>query len=960
MVTFASAALYAGTPSLTAYGPRGLPVREVQCHREEIGGRTELRITQHQYDAIGHLSLSLDPRLAQAQPDDQTIAANFRWHRDLVGRTLRTESVDAGTRVVLPDAAGRSLLTVDATGTRHAFIHEGCTLPGRLLAVTEQALGQAQPRVVERYHWASLGQEEKNHNLSGHCVRHYGTSGLTELHSRGLGGVRLTQACRLILGEEVADWAGDNEQEWQARLDPQVYLTRRTSDATGAQLTQVDACGHLQRSAYDVAGQLQGTWLTLQGQAEQMIVGSLHYSAMGHKERETHGNGVVTDYRYDPYTQRLTGIRVRRPATARSRARMFQDLHYAYDPVGNVLSVRNDVEVVRFWRNQKVSAGNQFVYDSLYQLVQATGRELSACGVHAPESPAALVLSTVNDGTYCNYTRHYRYDSGGNLTQVQHVTAARHNHTTRVTVSDRSNRAVLAREGLLPEHVDALFDTAGRQRELLPGQALHWNARGELAQVRLVARESGNDDREWYRYGSDGVRSLKVCEHHTAGVKHLQRVVYLDGLELRNTFIGDRQSESLHIVRVGEGSGGPIRVLHWESSSPPGISNDQVRYSYHDLVGSTGLELDGQGNLISQEEYYPYGGTAVWIARSQLEAQYKTIRYSAKERDATGLYYYGRRYYQPWLGRWLSADPAGAVDGLNLFRMVRNNPVTLHDPDGMNAKEGYIYATFSSGDTANQIAGYNLTRFNQGKAMRPVIVRDDVAKAELQAVIQREIVEWKRIVDNYENALMSYMTRANRTLADIQAQDPEKFAEQQRFLKGLLDKRHLLSRVKIISNSSTGILSKLSPDQSKLYVMGHGFAGGDMIYDNVRGEGEGVSAGALAQRLSQEGLPQGYGDIRVLSCNSGDAVAPTSFDPPALERARYPSFGDIQLTLGMGWEALRPFAHSLSLALNERGFANTTVTGYQGSGMVSSLEPHGLQKAGNGEKRRRSELRRHF
>ncbi|HFD6782143.1 TPA: RHS repeat-associated core domain-containing protein, partial [Pseudomonas aeruginosa] len=62
---------------------------------------------------------------------------------------------------------------------------------------------------------------------------------------------------------------------------------------------------------------------------------------------------------------------------------------------------------------------------------------------------------------------------------------------------------------------------------------------------------------------------------------------------------------------------------------------------------------------------------------------YKTIRYSGKERDATGLYYYGYRYYQPWVGRWLSADPAGTVDGLNLFRMVANNPITFFDNNGL-------------------------------------------------------------------------------------------------------------------------------------------------------------------------------------------------------------------------------------------------------------------------------------
>ncbi|WP_235895395.1 RHS repeat-associated core domain-containing protein, partial [Yersinia rochesterensis] len=43
---------------------------------------------------------------------------------------------------------------------------------------------------------------------------------------------------------------------------------------------------------------------------------------------------------------------------------------------------------------------------------------------------------------------------------------------------------------------------------------------------------------------------------------------------------------------------------------------------------------------------------------------------------------YGFRYYLPWLGRWLSSDPAGTVDGLNLYRMVRNNPISYHDKNG--------------------------------------------------------------------------------------------------------------------------------------------------------------------------------------------------------------------------------------------------------------------------------------
>ncbi|EGH48505.1 insecticidal toxin complex protein, partial [Pseudomonas syringae pv. pisi str. 1704B] len=94
-----------------------------------------------------------------------------------------------------------------------------------------------------------------------------------------------------------------------------------------------------------------------------------------------------------------------------------------------------------------------------------------------------------------------------------------------------------------------------------------------------------------------------------------------------------------------------VRVLHWQAGQPEGLENDQVRYSFADHLGSGALELDKNAHIISQESYYPFGGTSWWAGRSTVEASYKTIRYSGKERDATGLYYYGLRYYAPWLQR---------------------------------------------------------------------------------------------------------------------------------------------------------------------------------------------------------------------------------------------------------------------------------------------------------------------
>ena len=107
--------------------------------------------------------------------------------------------------------------------------------------------------------------------------------------------------------------------------------------------------------------------------------------------------------------------------------------------------------------------------------------------------------------------------------------------------------------------------------------------------------------------------------------------------------------------------------------------------------------MDESAAIISYEEYYPYGSTSYQSVREQVEISPKRYRYTGKERDEeTGLYYHGARYCIPWLGRWSSCDPAGLVDGSNLYAYVKDNPVILHDPSG---HEGSIFDTFKPGGT---------------------------------------------------------------------------------------------------------------------------------------------------------------------------------------------------------------------------------------------------------------------
>ncbi|UUM22277.1 RHS repeat-associated core domain-containing protein [Mycoavidus sp. SF9855] len=689
MVSSFLPALYAGTPRVSVCDNRGLAVRELVWRRITVDEEAEIQITRHQYNIRGQLVQSTDPRLYAARQLDDRVKPNFTWHYDLAGSSLRTESVDGGQIISLSDIEGRPLLAVTAMGVIQRWHYEDDTLPGRPLAVSELRPEQVTPPITERFIWAGNTQTEKDYNLVGQCVRHYDTAGLNRLDSLSLTGATLSQSRQLLADNQEANWEGSGEDTWQAMLAEKVYLTQSTTDATGAPLNQTDAMGNQQRLAYDVAGQLAGCWLTLADEGEQEIVKSLTYSAAGQKLREEHGNGVVTEYTYEPQTQRLTGITIRRPSDHLSGAKLLRDVHYEYDPVGNVVSCRDGAQDTKFWRNQKVEPENTYTYDTLYQLISAEGREMANNGQRNSQLPEFLPPLLPDRSVYTNYIRTYQYDLGGNLNQIRHdvLRVADHNYTIDLTVSDRSNRAVLSRDGLRPEQVDELFDAAGCQQSLPSGQLLLWNTRGELQRVVSIERNEGKNDQERYRYSGNGMRVLKINQQQTENTLRVKRVIYLPGLELRTTHSGASLNENLHVLTVGEAGGAQVRVLHWESAPPSGINNNQIRYSYGDLIHSAGLELDHLGEIISQEEYYPYGGTAVWMARSQIEASYKTVRYSGKERDATGLYYYGYRYYQPWVGRWLSADPAGTVDGLNLFLMVRNNPITLYDPVGLNGEK---------------------------------------------------------------------------------------------------------------------------------------------------------------------------------------------------------------------------------------------------------------------------------
>ncbi|MCW5555345.1 MAG: RHS repeat-associated core domain-containing protein, partial [Verrucomicrobiae bacterium] len=97
-----------------------------------------------------------------------------------------------------------------------------------------------------------------------------------------------------------------------------------------------------------------------------------------------------------------------------------------------------------------------------------------------------------------------------------------------------------------------------------------------------------------------------------------------------------------------------------------------------------------RGNMAASYRYDPYGNT---ITSSGVLSSVNKYRFSSKELMAggvNGLYYYGYRFYDPVVQRWLNRDPIGEGGGINLYGLVANDPIGRIDPSGLDYR-GYGY-----------------------------------------------------------------------------------------------------------------------------------------------------------------------------------------------------------------------------------------------------------------------------
>src|SRR6266404_1597195 len=135
--------------------------------------------------------------------------------------------------------------------------------------------------------------------------------------------------------------------------------------------------------------------------------------------------------------------------------------------------------------------------------------------------------------------------------------------------------------------------------------------------------------------------------------------------------------------------------------------------TYHyDYRGSTVAITDSIGRVTDRIEYSAYGMIAFRSGSSDTPFLFNG-RYGVQT-DTSGLLYMRARYYNPYLCRFISADPAGFAGGLNHYAYADGNPVSLLDPFGLGATgesafESWLGRVF---DTIDQGIDYHVDRFD--------------------------------------------------------------------------------------------------------------------------------------------------------------------------------------------------------------------------------------------------------
>jgi YD repeat-containing protein len=150
-----------------------------------------------------------------------------------------------------------------------------------------------------------------------------------------------------------------------------VHQSNDSLDALGRVTKQHNPDGSETRPEFHQSGKLNKVHVKLKGDAtETDFVTGITYNAKGQREKIEYGNNTETTYTYENTTFRLDSLVTKRTTDDKT----LQDIHYVYDPVGNIVKITDHSHNKVFTTTGPVESAQTYTYDALYRLTNATGR----------------------------------------------------------------------------------------------------------------------------------------------------------------------------------------------------------------------------------------------------------------------------------------------------------------------------------------------------------------------------------------------------------------------------------------------------------------------------------------------------------------------------------------------------------------------------------------------------------
>lgn len=690
------AAAHADTPSFSYFDPLG---------REFVGFETLRSFHKDgksRGDEVIRQTVILDIQGLQFRVED----ALFRTVEESVYNSssaiIKQTNMDKGERWVLNDVLNNPIYSWDGREQRFRTIYDQNR---RSIGLYLQR-GDDAEQLVEKTEYGETSHDSELYNLRERTCAVFNQSGITRMAQYDFKG-NLLASTRLL----SKDFRGTTDWNTTIDLEDETFEESMSYDALNRRIKVVLPDGTTNAYTFNERGLLRSISTKLKNSgATTGTIQNIEYDAKGQRTSVQYGNGVKSRATYDPKTfllRRILSTRDRKDKSPNRdgspnrnrREERLQDMRYTYDASGNMARIKDETKQDIYFRNRVVEASQTFEYDSLYRLVEATGRE--HLGQH--KSSSDTKLNHQNDSNAVGrYVEKYEYDAVGNILKLRHRNLSDGGSWTRhyfyhekslidaSTVNNRLSNTCVGESTEFYQY-DGLQGVHGNMTSL-PGLCMEYDFEDRMSssvQTKYSNDDTGYREITYYRYDSTGKRVRKTTERQTDNSHpiRLTETLYIsEGYEVFRRYHG-KGEVSIELRTISATDSGKRfllienRITGGDVRAPKQI----FRYQLGNHQGSAITELDQDGKLISYEEYTPYGVSSLRSTYQQTEVP-KRYRFLGKERDESGLDHLGARYYAAWLGRFISADPAGLVDGTNLYQYARSNPVRFSDGSGFQSR----------------------------------------------------------------------------------------------------------------------------------------------------------------------------------------------------------------------------------------------------------------------------------